>query len=744
MSPQKQRKQAPKKTTFLASLLRSIGKDRKSSKSPPSSASSPAAAQMASRTTSSSSCSPEISTVGARAAATISATNADDSPHTPLTRAASSPIDVRRSDAHLFTPSTLLDYGPSPGERPSPRSGTDSLSTRPHQLAGRPDSGSRSPRDGHRRRDACSRRGGDSDQPGHAEKITPPSREQRVRKVAQKGIAATKPPAATGTSGVQVQQVATPAPQPGAICPVDDIIADLLKPHPVLVAQAQARAKAEKTSEPQCRKADVYGPCQVTRRRQNRVYKRHDYLAWSHDQLLREVNLRRLRSESKDRADLVDILIINDNKFSETWYRFRELSVHELLEEAEIHHVNVDFGKRWIQQELLTEIAERIAQRAVNDLPRAEAAARKSAQALTARALKVPSVDNGRSKVTKRGQKVMDRATLRKTIEDFAEDLFEADAAKGGPEAGTKKEVTQSKSKKTGEVSAKKARSKTIAKKVDQKSEKDGERPKLISSVVFITCTMTSDGKGKVKSLTASPGKKLDKGRDIKQEASPSAQREVAPIIKKRYLPVEKDEGSENHTNVPQPKRMRMATDTIDNPTPENRDHDLEEGKIDERPSSTKIKDVGDHATKRQAAPERKKLAATGAARSKKARSISQVSKDLSPAIPKASPKRTIWDSDDENGSSEEMPLQEIARIKRRRSSESSQETEKDHTSMLNDRPIKKAKLKGIPAEERVKGVAYTKLADGSYKAAQRIQKVGKVAKAKADPAEPSKNYIKR
>lgn len=541
---------------------------------------------------------------------------------------------------------------------------------------------------------------------------------------------------ATPHSIAQPQRVATPTHQPGAIRTADDIITDVPKPHRKLVAQVQARAEAEKTIKPQRRKGNVYSSRQVNHRRANRVYDRQEYHAWSDEQLLREVNLRRLRSEGKDHADLVDNLIINDNKFEETWYKFEELSVHELLEEAEINHVDVDFGKHWVRQELLTLIADKMSQHAVNDLPRAEVAARRSAQAQTAQTSKAPSMDNGRSKVTKRSQKAKDRATLRKTVEDFAKELFEADAAKHSPIAGTKKEVSLFKSEKTGGVPARKATSKTIAKKVGQKFEKDGRCPKLIPSGVFVTCTMTNDGKGKCKSAAASSEKKLYQRRDSEQgllHSSPLAQQKDASVMKKRSLPLEKNERSEEtQSNARQTKRMRMATDTMDSLSSENGDEDIEEGGID------------DHASKRQAAPERKKLVVTGTARSKESRSISPALKEISPTVPKVSLKRSIFGNDDmDSNSSGDIPLEEIARMKRRKSSQSSQEIE-ENEGRQNDRAIKKTNMKGIPPDERVKGIAYAKLADGSYKAAQRIQKIGKVSKAKAEVAKPSKNYIKR
>lgn len=117
-------------------------------------------------------------------------------------------------------------------------------------------------------------------------------------------------------------------PHPGAIRPVEDIIADLLKPHPKLVTQAQARAEAEKVTEPQLRKADVYRPSQRTHRRPNRTHHRQEYLSWSSSQLLREIDLRALRTAGKG---LVDILMFNDNKFWEIGEEFEALRVHELL-----------------------------------------------------------------------------------------------------------------------------------------------------------------------------------------------------------------------------------------------------------------------------------------------------------------------------------------------------------------------------------------------------------------------------
>ncbi|KAF1920788.1 hypothetical protein BDU57DRAFT_534534 [Ampelomyces quisqualis] len=700
MSPQKQNQQALKTTTFLAGLLGSIDTDRSASKSPASSVSSPATACTASAAAKLSSCSNNISPSSARAVATKSPT--DDSPYT-------------------------LDYGSASCHRFIAQPRTKSSSARSHQSTGdfyRPSSGSLSPRDSNRRHKIGSGRGGDSYRPGYADRTTSLSRSCHVRQVAscpvtQKNTAATNPSSTIGVPSIQAQKVSTPTPQTGAIRPVEEIIADLLKPHPKLVTQTHA--EADKTAEPQRRKADVYRPSQRIRPQPNRLHHRHEYFSWSNIRLLQEVNLRRLKPDPDDPMYLVDILMINDSKFFEMWEEFRSLSVYDLLKEADLWHIEVDFAKRWNQRILLSEIVDKMAQHAVsqhNELLRTEKIARKSTQAKIVGTTTSPSVDSCRSKVTKGSHRLKDRTMLRKVTEAEVEQEYQAAAAKHDREDSTKKVVSQYKSKKTRDATSKKTKSESLGYKSGHKLEKyDKGRP-----------------------IPALSETKLDKRRCSKQDfrdTSTRRERRNAQVIKKCPLPVGRDEYSEGKfSKTPTPTHLEKIFDATDTPS---------SGKVDNQHSSTELDVVNKHATKEQATPERKKLVSTGAVRSDKATlETFSAPNNVATVLPKSFSKRKDRGSDDDEDadSSEEAPLMEVRQTKKRKSSQSSPKVEEDMGTQKAG-AIKQPKMKGIPKFERVQGIAYTKLTDGSYKAAQRIQKLGKMKKAKAEPNKPRKNYIK-
>jgi hypothetical protein len=222
----------------------------------------------------------------------------------------------------------------------------------------------------------------------------------------------------------------------------DAIIARLLKPHPKLVAQAAVKDARRDEAVPGWRfvdgdsptlrrPVDVYRP--APRQRTNvyrpatnsrsepepeRANDRARYLAWSNAKLLREAEIRRLVYEWRDPDYLAEILLVNDRKFFEKLDEYQHLSIKQLLEEAEIERVSLAHDKYWDHGELLSELAENLAQVAVehhNDLLQAEQVAqRQAAQVRPSVYSDRPSDRHQVLKMTNNGQKLKDRALKNK------------------------------------------------------------------------------------------------------------------------------------------------------------------------------------------------------------------------------------------------------------------------------------------------------------------------------------------
>jgi hypothetical protein len=125
---------------------------------------------------------------------------------------------------------------------------------------------------------------------------------------------------------------------------------------------------------------------------------------------------------------------------------------------------------------------------------------------------------------------------------------------------------------------------------------------------------------------------------------------------------------------------------------------------------------------------------------------------------PKAAPKRKAPSSNDNEEDSGDEPVRSTRPTKRQKASEPEPEFEDSDQSSKTDsesdkeEAVKKRrkvaprqttapkKLKGIPASERVPGLPYTKLADGSFKLSKSA--AAKASRPKAKP-EPRHNYIR-
>jgi len=152
----------------------------------------------------------------------------------------------------------------------------------------------------------------------------------------------------------------------------DPIIAELNKSHPMLEARNTPKVVEKPAPQPQRPVASTYRP---NYGEAIRLKYRKEYLRWNTARLLKEAENRRLHYEHEDRTYLVDIMMINDDKFFASMRDLKHLNVTELLDEAEKYHLDIDRGEHPRHDPLLFDIASRMARNAVtshNDRLKAE------------------------------------------------------------------------------------------------------------------------------------------------------------------------------------------------------------------------------------------------------------------------------------------------------------------------------------------------------------------------------------
>jgi hypothetical protein len=140
--------------------------------------------------------------------------------------------------------------------------------------------------------------------------------------------------------------------------------------------QAALKAKqqlASKTPAPRRQYADIYKP---GLQEAMRVWNRHDYSDWSIARLKLEADRRGIVYEHPNDFDyLIDILMVNDNKFFEAQDEYRSFSVNKLLVEAGLLQIDIDRERKWDRYPLCHTIISKLARNAVashNGLLRAE------------------------------------------------------------------------------------------------------------------------------------------------------------------------------------------------------------------------------------------------------------------------------------------------------------------------------------------------------------------------------------
>jgi hypothetical protein len=596
----------------------------------------------------------------------------------------------------------------------------------------------------------------------------------------------------------------------------DAIIARLLKPHPKLVTQADVkdaqrngaapgRRFADRCSPTLGRPVDVYRSapqhhadvyCSATEARSEpepeRANDRPRYLAWSKAKLLREANVRRLVCEYKDPKYLANILLVNDHKFFEKLDEYQHLNIEQLLEEAKIERVSLSHHKYWDRDELLSELAEKLAQVAVehhNDFFWVEQVAkRQPAQAQSSVYSNRPSGSHQVLKMTNKGQKLKDLALKNKgefelaasTIVRFPSNVVTVSTAKENIVRSRrgKKENRQKSTESRSNMEQKNEMFKDKSSQHSDSSYFTGEENSFTSQSTSTTPFVGDDGdndelptdhsKERVNARRNSERDSLSKPVADKLRNEHAATMKHASTIEDKDEPVQKPSKKVKISpteDVPAPVAKAPCAQQ---PSSSSFEHDQKfknnatfgETKLQSKPAN-KTKDV---------APKMCNLHEphTTIKRESKAKKASPSQEDDSVSAPKPNEERrtsTINAEDDEGGDSDEVPTKPTTRGTKRKAergltpeSDASSPNDDDSgsaSSSEDNRPKKKIavwrgpkvqrttkepkKLRGIPVSERVPGMAYKVYADGSLGLIKRSAAARKNFKT----AESRYNYIK-
>jgi hypothetical protein len=470
---------------------------------------------------------------------------------------------------------------------------------------------------------------------------------------------------------------------------------------------------------------DTYRPFQKKSTELKRLEDYDAYHSWSNGQLLEEIKLRRLGHEHEDHLYLVDILMINDHKFFEMRHEFRQLhTTKELLEEAKLQHVFIDESKRWEPHALMIHIADQLARNAVsmhNDLLRAEQVAREVALKQRASPPEArPSTLYGVPKALHKDVKVKDHAQHQKdhwadTNETSPEEVMEAKTSKSLVHA----KLPAIDAKKTSRIFIKKKR--TVLK---AEIASEIQKPQVVSSKGGDSGYSTGRQKSSTSpSVSASPSSGAGSIKNVPniRPSEPTARRNKShgtaavpadqapkdrPMSKKRARPLE----VEKETKAEPPKRIKTQLTPEDQPR-------IALAKPDRLKPIASIIFHGDGEMDIEFdTPESKSQPST------------RYAKDL---YTKGEGKPMKMDVSKQNTITEDITAP--ARKRKSRDDEDDQIPSKKAKSSTatTSRPQKKP-LKGIPADERVPGMMYVQLPDGSYelkkrkKVAARVSDTGK------------------
>jgi hypothetical protein len=467
----------------------------------------------------------------------------------------------------------------------------------------------------------------------------------------------------------------------------------------------------------------------------NRLNDYNTYYSWSKKRLLREMKLRRLPYEHEDHPYLVNILMINDHKFSDMCQESRHLHTTEiLLEEAKLQNVFIDESNHWEPYALMIEIADQLARNAVsqhNDLLRAEEAARQAALVKQAPPIQArPSTFNGIPKILHKGVKVKDLAKYKKDPWADIEETFYGALKKHK----ASKSVGHTKSPaveatKTSKIFIKKKQampktetaSKPYKPRVESSQGSDSgystgrQKPSASSSM---SASTPSDGNSEINAPINRSNEAIILGsnsRDVSKVPADEAQKNHTKS-KKRVRSLE----LEHETKGDSPKLAKVKS------TP----------KEEARPSldeASRLKPIASITFDRNGEMEIEFDASASEPQSTKTGQI----KDRSPQEKLEAVARKATKQDKE-AVTVTVTARKTSQKRKSRANEDDEEQQiPSKKSKQNNASASQQKkpLKGISAGERITGMMYVQLADGSYELKKRKRVSARVS-------DPTKRFI--
>lgn len=97
----------------------------------------------------------------------------------------------------------------------------------------------------------------------------------------------------------------------------------------------------------------------------NRLRNPQAYAAWGKDRLMTEADRRMVRYEREELPYLVDIMMVNGNKYFESQEDMKSLDLTTLLVDADHFQLSISRERNWDHRTLPHEIASQLARKAV-------------------------------------------------------------------------------------------------------------------------------------------------------------------------------------------------------------------------------------------------------------------------------------------------------------------------------------------------------------------------------------------
>jgi hypothetical protein len=510
------------------------------------------------------------------------------------------------------------------------------------------------------------------------------------------------------------------------------------------------------------RGSDSYVASPTKQQRPELLQNRLEYMTCSLQQLLREVSMRHLNYKHAEATHLVQILMIDDKVFFERCKEMKHFTVDKLLQQARSDNLPIHTDRRWELRPPLTRIAEMLAQTAV-------------------------AQHNDQLQVTNTDVKVKTRAVS-----------IEGDRAVKGrhPITATEDAAAVEKSSKSHPTNkdtmkncSDRQPTKVVKKIVDSKEKVGPSMTKRNKTEGIASQNSRSKhvkGKSKATELPVVFNKKQVEDSSTERHTRSSHQVSRASLTEKIRLPHSKSN-----------KRIRSAQDEVlegkpakrSNSVPENRATSQDDAHDAEHPSNSAI----EHGEEMDIEPE---ISLPEIRHEEQGKAENLVQQDLGKGFNRKTVQATM-EADDATASHDDLSRSNTTSSSGREASESqtsdipspaekgpasTRKMIKQHVSVSRKIPaassseddipsparkkfnkrkfrgseeeheiaeqvsLKKAKIRskrklmGIPAEERVAGMPYTKTRDGLWKLKERFKKVGVAGKFKS---KPNHNFIK-